>query len=285
MPIPVRDAKVLWGRSGSRCAFTDCRKELTTGPDGITIGEMAHIAATSSNGPRADLNMSQTERDSHKNLILLCPEHHTLIDKDENTWTVQRLISMKKSHEEWVQSQLSKGFIWRSGLRTIHYLNVPRILFDLAARGVVLEIPNIHIDEETGLRGLGLEIASLILTFQEIFEDWKPEALDLLQESNLRADNVGARVKFVTRFRTKNVPIPGRRFILKGTLDKDPHLYCRVGDRKIYFPLDPRWITTVTAFTDFRPRRGVTSFFSGLGVLKFVDESIAVVSPLVLGLA
>lgn len=285
MPIPARVAKILWGRSGSRCAFTDCRKELTTGPDGITVGEMAHIAATNSLGPRADSNMSQTERDSYKNLILLCPEHHTLIDKDENTWTVEQLLSMKKSHEEWVQAQLSKGFIWRSELRTIHYLNVPRILFDLAARGVLLEIPNIHLDEETGLRGLGLEIASLILTFQEIFRDWKPEALDLLKDSTIQADNVGARVRFVTRFRTKNVPIPGRRFILKGTLDADPHLYCRVGERKVYFPLDPRWITTVTAFTDFRPRRGLTSFFTGLGVLKFEDERIAVVSPLVLGLA
>jgi hypothetical protein len=44
------DVKLLWGRSGFRCAL--CKIELTANGPKDTIGEMAHIVAKSSNGPR-----------------------------------------------------------------------------------------------------------------------------------------------------------------------------------------------------------------------------------------
>jgi hypothetical protein len=54
----------------------DCRIELivdATEYDPIVIiGEIAHVAAASDGGPRADANLSITDRNDYENLILLC---------------------------------------------------------------------------------------------------------------------------------------------------------------------------------------------------------------------
>src|SRR5712691_12280199 len=104
-----RDIKILWGRSGNRCAI--CKLELT--PDGSqeTLGEMAHIVAKSDEGPRGSETMAVADRDAYDNLILLCPTHHVQLDKDPATWTVARLRSMKAAHESWVSEQLGAGGI------------------------------------------------------------------------------------------------------------------------------------------------------------------------------
>jgi hypothetical protein len=100
MAIPQQDIKILWGLSGNCCAFPGCSRELiTTEPGTSILGEMAHIIAQSSDGPRGVSTLSQTERDSFRNLILLCPLHHTLIDKDSSTWTPDKLLAMKLNQE------------------------------------------------------------------------------------------------------------------------------------------------------------------------------------------
>lgn len=289
MPISRSDEKILWGRSGGRCACPGCRKVLAFAGEAGIIGIMAHIVAGSEDGPRGKSDLSREERDSYQNHVLLCPDHHALIDNDTTTWTVQRLQSIKKALEDWVESQLSKGSIWRANLATIHYLNVPRILFDLAARGELVDLAGtgaIKLDELQGLRGLGLQLAVLLSAFERLFHDWRPEALDLTKSTSIGSENLGARVRFTTAFRTKNVPSPGEAaseaFSLRGIIEEDPHLYCKVDDRKVYLALDPRWITTNTAFADFRPAGGSTKL-AGLGVLKYVDERVAIVAPLVIG--
>ena len=69
-----RDLKILWGRSGNRCAR--CKLELTIGGDRETVGEMAHIVGKKMDGPRGNEDLPIEERDKYSNLILLCPTHH-----------------------------------------------------------------------------------------------------------------------------------------------------------------------------------------------------------------
>ena len=76
-----KDIKILWGRSGNRCAI--CKIELTPDGDEYTLGEMAHIVARSSDGPRGSVEISDGEIDDYSNLILLCPTHHAEIDKND----------------------------------------------------------------------------------------------------------------------------------------------------------------------------------------------------------
>lgn len=103
------DIKILWGRSGNRCAI--CKLELTPEGEVSTIGEMAHIIAHSNDGPRGDSELPTCERDNYSNLILVCPTHHVQIDKNPNEWAVEKLRQIKASHEGWVSQQLDQGNI------------------------------------------------------------------------------------------------------------------------------------------------------------------------------
>lgn len=103
------DIKLLWGRSGNRCAV--CKLELSPNGDKYTLGEMAHIVARSVDGPRGDEDLPPDERDKYSNLILLCPTHHCEIDKDPDTWSGSKLLTQKSKHEQWVSGQLEQGRI------------------------------------------------------------------------------------------------------------------------------------------------------------------------------
>lgn len=112
MSIPVAQQRMLLQRSGNVCAFPDCRLLLTAEgtPDDpvVVLGEMAHIVGESPKGPRGESDMTPEQRNMASNLILLCNQHHQLIDSKgaEATYTVQRLLAMKEAHEHWVERSL-----------------------------------------------------------------------------------------------------------------------------------------------------------------------------------
>ncbi|MBD2540597.1 HNH endonuclease [Coleofasciculus sp. FACHB-SPT36] len=110
--MKTKDVKILWGRSGNRCAFPGCKIELTPDSAESSLGEMAHIVAESPNGPRGDSYLTCEERDEYSNLILLCPTHHTLIDSNPEEWTVDKLKQIKREHENWVSTQLAQNRIF-----------------------------------------------------------------------------------------------------------------------------------------------------------------------------
>ncbi len=105
-----RDIELLWGQAAARCTFPKCRQRLVkeaTNDDPIAIvGQIAHIVAHGQNGPRADPDFPADELNKYHNLILLCPTHHTIVDRQHNTYTVPGLRDWKVNHEAWVQSQL-----------------------------------------------------------------------------------------------------------------------------------------------------------------------------------
>jgi hypothetical protein len=107
--IPIAQQRMLLQRSGNVCAFPACRLLLTAaGPPEnpvVVLGEMAHIVAESPNGPRGDSPLTTEQRNLYQNLILLCNQHHQLIDSDGAlaTYTVARLTAMKEEHERWVE--------------------------------------------------------------------------------------------------------------------------------------------------------------------------------------
>src|SRR3712207_4843249 len=98
--IKLVDRKFIWGRSGGRCAFPDCGRELveevTESGKGVVLAQECHIVASSDAGPRADPTFPSADRDSYHNLMLLCLEHHKIVDDDPDTWNVDRLRRMKK---------------------------------------------------------------------------------------------------------------------------------------------------------------------------------------------
>ncbi|WP_107120750.1 HNH endonuclease [Streptomyces olivochromogenes] len=75
--------------------------------EGVTLGEEAHIVAESDHGPRANPQMPQKERDSYANMILLCEEHHKVIDASNGRYfSIEVLLEMKREHEERVAKSM-----------------------------------------------------------------------------------------------------------------------------------------------------------------------------------
>ena len=50
-------------------------------------------------GPRYNSKQTNIERNSYENLILLCGRHHTIIDGDPETYTVEKLLKFKEDHQ------------------------------------------------------------------------------------------------------------------------------------------------------------------------------------------
>lgn len=106
MTISDSVKRQLFTVSGNRCAFPTCTKTLTLedefGGKSVSISQIAHIVAKSPEGPRGKYPLPEDVRDSFENLILLCQEHHTLVDSHPETYPVEMLRKWKADHEELV---------------------------------------------------------------------------------------------------------------------------------------------------------------------------------------
>jgi len=103
MALSDKDRKTLWAKSGNRCSFPECNVPLAADNNmNRVMGQEAHIKGEASGAARYDPCQSALERESYENRILLCPTHHSMIDADQQAWTVDKLRQMKAKHEEQV---------------------------------------------------------------------------------------------------------------------------------------------------------------------------------------
>ena len=115
MAIAQKSMKLLWANAAGRCSFTDCQCRLCSADAGgaapFLIGEMAHIRGERAGSNRHDASLSPDERDDYANLILLCPNHHSTIDKSDNEkrYGVDVLHKMKYEHEKFVAARLQRS--------------------------------------------------------------------------------------------------------------------------------------------------------------------------------
>lgn len=93
----ITDVKLLFAKSGNRCAFPKCKAPMAL--DDTLVGEVCHIKGARPGSARFDPHQSASHRHHRDNLILMCPTHHTVIDDDENSYTVERLLQLKREHE------------------------------------------------------------------------------------------------------------------------------------------------------------------------------------------
>jgi DNA polymerase III delta prime subunit len=95
--VEIPTLKRLFAESRGHCAKCD----LDLFPDGKIIGEICHIEAYSSGGPRYNGQLKKNNLENHyDNLIVLCPSCHTEIDKKGNeiAFKKERLIEYKINH-------------------------------------------------------------------------------------------------------------------------------------------------------------------------------------------
>ena len=98
----------LWVAAGGRCEYLGCPKLLYR--DDLTLREMnraniAHIVADKATGPRGNKALSRKLRNEFGNLMLLCYDHHHLIDHEGlDEHPVEVLRSMKAEHERRIEA-------------------------------------------------------------------------------------------------------------------------------------------------------------------------------------
>jgi hypothetical protein len=87
----------LYVLSGNQCAFPGCEKPLFN-HEGNFVAQICHIEAAMPDGERFNKYMSNEERRSFGNLLLLCYPHHIETNKI-NIYSTEKLKKIKSDHE------------------------------------------------------------------------------------------------------------------------------------------------------------------------------------------
>jgi hypothetical protein len=87
--------------SGNRCAYPGCGRPVSTAEHGAArhAREAAYIFAEVRQGPRWRSECDEEERRGALNHVLLCGEHHRIVDGDLRIYSVGVLAKMKSDHE------------------------------------------------------------------------------------------------------------------------------------------------------------------------------------------
>ena len=97
--IRPSDTKKLFALSRNQCAHPECTSKMVADDGEAVFGQIAHITAASDDGPRFDPSMTDEQRRSFDNLVLLCAQHHKIIDDNEEKYTVDMIKQWKDDHE------------------------------------------------------------------------------------------------------------------------------------------------------------------------------------------
>jgi len=109
--------KRLYALSANSCAFPDCPVVFTNPTNNTNFSNICHIEDAEEGG-RFNPNMTDIQRASFENLILLCPNHHKETENTEK-YTVDSLREMKQRHESL---SISKG-LTRNASMLKHAIN------------------------------------------------------------------------------------------------------------------------------------------------------------------
>lgn len=134
--ISPKTAWKVWTDSCGRCMFEGCGANLT----GVSlynassrIGYLAHIIASDPRGPRGTIADSHRLSDNSNNIMLMCDEHHRLIDCFEpEKYSAAVLYNMRQAHCDMVNVYLSALAFPRVKAVTLHanLANIPTYFHD-----------------------------------------------------------------------------------------------------------------------------------------------------------
>lgn len=286
MTVSQADIKRLFLKSGGICAFPGCRQELITYPTEEIVGQVCHIVGQKVDGPRGIYEMPVNDRDREDNIVLLCPTHHVIIDRDVDQFTVEVLRDMKASHENWVRDKLVIGHPIQIKLSQLNYINVPRLSVLAGMCGIEVDLS--FMNSYPNLHSMEWNLINVVSSFKHLLAEIHPLVLNANDLDITNDQCIGITVWFDDNYRTRNCPGPNylsENFQLTGNAETDPMIYRKYANFNLVMSIDPKWITTTTAFVSFRPSGGIGRH-AGLCTIKDVDfdSSTIFATPLVIGL-
>lgn len=128
--------RIVMEESHGRCMFSGCGLKLDfdslTGHRG-NFGYMAHNVASSENGPRGILYLSESLSDDPNNVLLLCDVHHRLIDRvAQLDYPANKLASMRAEHIQLCNKLLN----------ALNYTPIPVYFIPWSVNGQSIEQPD-----------------------------------------------------------------------------------------------------------------------------------------------
>jgi hypothetical protein len=103
---------LLFVRAGGRCEFDGCNKDVlrhhVTLTEGI-FGQMAHIVAFKVEGPRGKAGRRPVDINDIRNLMLMCPPCHKLVDHHPEKYSRRTLVEYKRVHEKRIRYVTALG--------------------------------------------------------------------------------------------------------------------------------------------------------------------------------
>jgi len=105
----VHSRRRLWGDSGGYCGNPACRAYLFPDDLDVDFGELAHVIPASLEGPRGVpfQELGAVERAHHSNLILLCANCHTTIDKAPASYPTEELHAWKARRIDEIRASVA----------------------------------------------------------------------------------------------------------------------------------------------------------------------------------
>jgi hypothetical protein len=182
MSITDRTRKILWGRSGNLCAY--CRRVLvencTALSDESVVGDECHMIGEKPGAARGQFGVGRDDLDGYDNLVLLCKVHHKLVDDQPETFTVEKLRTMKAAHETWVRERLAR----QSGGKQPHFALLFRIRTGKELSNVIGDAYAFLFDHDEPESD---EEAKLIASFLQDVQDWGDGWSDLESGQHVEA--------------------------------------------------------------------------------------------------
>jgi hypothetical protein len=190
MPISDKTRKILWARSGNRCASCRCKLvvDATVADPESVVGDECHIVSRKALGPRYDPAFPVERIDDADNLVLFCRVHHKIVDDQVGTYTVDVLRQLKENHEKWASSVLNgEKSVQPVRLRRLKE-NIPTHLvrlqsgldvFKIVDRGCAFSFDHDEPHSETEVE--------LLSAFLQEAQDWGDLSADLEAGERVRA--------------------------------------------------------------------------------------------------
>jgi len=95
----------LFAASAGYCQNPGCACELFVDAAGESfhIAEMAHVIAAKDGGPRSNPELNREERGAFENLVVLCANCHTMVDKAPDAFPDSMMLGWKREHANKLQ--------------------------------------------------------------------------------------------------------------------------------------------------------------------------------------
>ena len=107
--VSTKTSNNLYALSGNQCAHPECTISLIEDATEESVahskGEICHIYAVNETGPRWRSGVTEEELNSLDNLILLCRNHHSIVDRQHESYPASMLKNWKRDHEWKVKQQ------------------------------------------------------------------------------------------------------------------------------------------------------------------------------------